>query len=133
MNRLTKAVMVASFAAVSAVTMANTAVKAPVAPQHMAEHAAVNHTAFAKAVTVKQALLLKDDSKVELKGQIVKALGDEKYQFRDSTGSITVEIDDKLWQGKKVSAKTQVTITGEIDIDYKPMKQVSIDVDAVKF
>ncbi|WP_416240768.1 NirD/YgiW/YdeI family stress tolerance protein [Acinetobacter sp. WCHAc010034] len=112
--------------------MASPAAQAPAAPAH-AEHQAVNHMAFAQAVTVKQALTLKDDSKVELKGHVVKALGDEKYEFRDSTGSMTVEIDDKLWHGKKVSAKTPVTLSGEVDIDYKPAKHVSIDVDALKF
>ena len=94
---------------------------------------AVNQAAFAKSTTVKQALAMKDDSKVQLKGYVVKAVGDEKYQFRDSTGTITVEIDDELWQGKPISAKTPVIITGEIDIDYKPAKRVEIEVDQVRF
>ncbi|MEK5789482.1 NirD/YgiW/YdeI family stress tolerance protein, partial [Acinetobacter johnsonii] len=54
----------------------------------------VNQSAFAKTVTVKQALTMKDDSKVQIKGHVVKSVGDEKYQFRDNTGSINVEIDD---------------------------------------
>jgi len=94
---------------------------------------AVNQAAFAKTTTVKQALTMKDDSKVQLKGYVVKAVGDEKYQFRESTGTITVEIDDELWQGKPVSAKTPVVIIGEVDIDYKPAKRVEIDVDQVQF
>lgn len=133
MNVLTKAIMVAGFATISVVAMANPAVKAPVMPEHVAENQIVNHAAIAKVVTVKQALSLKDDTKVELKGHVVKAMGDEKYQFRDNTGTINVKIDDKLWHGKKVSAKTPVTIVGEIDIDHKPAKHVSIDVDAVRF
>ena len=134
MNVLAKAILAAGFAAVSAASMANPAAQAPApaAPEHAA-HQAVNHMAFAQAATVKQALTLKDDSKVELKGHVVKALGDEKYEFRDSTGSMTVEIDGKLWHGKKVSAKTPVTLSGEVDIDYKPAMHVSIDVDALKF
>ena len=95
----------------------------------------VNQTAIAPTVTttVKQALASKDDTKVQLKGFIVKSVGDEKYQFRDSTGSITVDIDDELWMGKAISAKTPVTIIGEVDVDYKPTKRVEIDVDQVKF
>ena len=76
---------------------------------------------------------MKDDSNVQLKGYIVKAIGDEKYQFRDSTGTITVDIDDDLWNGKAISAKTPVVITGEVDIDYKPSKRVEIDVEQVRF
>ena len=94
---------------------------------------AVNQSALAQATTVKQALTMKDDSKVQLKGYIVKAIGDEKYQFRESTGSITVDIDDDLWNGKAISAKTPVVITGEVDIDYKPSKRVEIDVEQVRF
>lgn len=93
----------------------------------------VNQNALHKKVTVSQALKMSDDSKVELTGYVVRALGDEKYQFRDRTGTITVDIDDELWHGKAISAKTPVTILGEVDIDYKPLKRVEIDVDQVKF
>ena len=95
---------------------------------------AVNQSALTPSLTtVKNALTLKDDTKVQLRGNVVKAIGDEKYQFRDSTGSITVDIDDELWQGKPISANTTVTLIGEVDIDYKPLKRVEIDVDSVKF
>ncbi|WP_151777733.1 NirD/YgiW/YdeI family stress tolerance protein [Acinetobacter brisouii] len=82
---------------------------------------------------VKQALLARDDQLVQLKGYITKALGNEKYEFRDQTGHITVDIDDELWQGKAISATTPVVIFGEVDIDYKPMKRIEIDVDRVQF
>lgn len=96
---------------------------------------AVNQSALTPAVTtsVKQALVSKDDTKVKLQGYIVKATGDEKYEFRDNTGSITVEIDDELWKGKAISPKTKVTLVGEVDVDYKPTKRVEIDVDHVQF
>ena len=95
---------------------------------------AVNQQAIAPTqTTVKHALSFKDDTPVQLKGFVVKALGDEKYQFQDATGSITVDIDDELWGGKAISAKIPVTIIGEVDIDYKPTKRVEIDVDQVKF
>jgi len=96
---------------------------------------AVNQQALAptQITTVKQALTLKDNTPVKLKGYVVKATGDEKYQFSDQTGSMTVDIDDDLWQGKPVSAKTPVTLTGEIDIDYKPAKRVEVDIEQVQF
>ena len=120
MKTFTQLVCGLAFAGVASVAVANTA---------------VNQTAVApmKTASVKHALGLKDDSKVQLKGYVVKSMGDEKYQFRDSTGSITVDIDDELWQGKAISAKTPVTLIGEIDIDYKPTKRVEVDVDQVKF
>lgn len=121
MNTVLAAALMGSIA--TAAVASNEAVNQPV----------VNQAAFAKTMTVQQALGMKDDSKVQLKGYVVKAVGDEKYQFRDSTGSITVEIDDELWQDKPISAKTPVTIIGEVDIDYKPAKRVEIDVEQLRF
>ncbi len=113
-----KAVLMAGLMATASITMANDS---------------INTQALHQKVTVKQALSLKDDSKVQLKGYVVKSIGDEKYQFRDNTGTITVDIDDDLWNGKAVSAKTPVTLIGDVDIDHKPAKRIEIDVDQVRF
>ena len=44
----------------------------------------VNQSALAptKMTSVKQALTMKDDAPVMLKGQVVKSLGDEKYRLQ---------------------------------------------------
>lgn len=100
----------------------------------LANNAVVNQQAIQPTVTtVKQALSLKDETPVQLKGYVVKALGQEKYQFRDQTGTMTVEIDDELWRGQPISAKTPITLTGEVDVDYRPAKRIEIDVDQVTF
>ncbi|QHH95605.1 NirD/YgiW/YdeI family stress tolerance protein [Acinetobacter gyllenbergii] len=121
MNVISKVAVTAGLVGVTTFAVANTN--------------AVNQQALAptQITTVKQALTMKDDTPVQLKGYVVKATGDEKYQFSDQTGSITVDIDDDLWQGKAISAKTPVTLIGEIDIDYKPAKRVEVDVDQVQF
>ena len=119
MNIIAKTILTTSLIGLTSFATANTA---------------INQSALTPSLTtVKQALTLKDDTKVQLRGNVVKAIGDEKYQFRDSTGSITVDIDDELWQGKPISANTTVTLIGEVDIDYKPLKRVEIDVDSVQF
>lgn len=76
-------------------------------------------------VTVEQAKKLKDDAQVTLRGKIVQSLGDDDYLFEDSTGSITVEIDDKRWQGLQVGPDDLVEIQGELD---KEMFSIEIDV-----
>lgn len=120
MNFLTKTLLVAGVVGSTTFAVANTPVN----------QNAIQPTT---TTTVKHALTLKDDTKVQLKGYIVKATGDEKYQFRDNTASITVDIDDELWQGKPISAKTPVILIGEVDVDYKPAKRIEIDVDQVQF
>ncbi|MDR0720522.1 MAG: NirD/YgiW/YdeI family stress tolerance protein [Treponema sp.] len=66
-------------------------------------------------VTVDEAKSLRDDYPVVLRGRIERFLGDEKYLFTDETGSIIVEIDNRLWRGLSVDQNDTVEITGEVD------------------
>ena len=88
-------------------------------------------SAASGALTVEEAKERRDDSPVQLQGQIVRALGDEKYVFRDASGEIVVEIDDDVWRGITVGPGDEVEIRGEIDKDF-PGFPVEIEVDAVK-
>lgn len=79
-------------------------------------------------VTVKQALEMRDNAKVTLKGSIVKSLGDEAYTFQDTSGTIEVEIDDDVWRGQTVVPGDVVVISGEVDKDWT---HTSIDVSSI--
>jgi uncharacterized protein (TIGR00156 family) len=78
--------------------------------------------------TVAEAIKLRDDSYVSLRGNIVRHLGKDKYRFRDPTGEINVEIDNDKWLGQNVTPEITVDIRGEIDKDWN---SVEVDVDAV--
>jgi uncharacterized protein (TIGR00156 family) len=54
-------------------------------------------------LTVEEAKNLRDDSPVLLRGNITRFLGDEKYLFSDDSGTITIEIENRLWKGLSVS------------------------------
>lgn len=108
------------------------ALSVPVVHAQPINQTALNKTQYA-TVSVAQAKDLKDDSKVIIKGQLVKSLGNEKYEFKDATGSMTVDIDNDKWNGKAVNANTRVTLVGEIDVDHFPKKSVEVDVDEVRF
>ena len=82
----------------------------------------------ANTVTIEEALHLSDDSPVIMTGYIEKALGGEKYQFKDSTGTIVIKIDDDDWRGVSVSETDLVEIRGEVDKDFLDTK---IDVDSI--
>lgn len=75
--------------------------------------------------SVAQAKTLRDDAWVVLEGNVVRQLGHELYEFRDSTGVITVDIDDKRWQGQSATPADKVRIEGEVDKDWN---SVEIDV-----
>ncbi len=56
-----------------------------------------------------------DDMKFVMEGYIVAQLDNDAYQFRDSTGTMNVEIDD--FRGVEVSPEDRVRLFGEADYD----------------
>ena len=73
-------------------------------------------------VTVKQAQDMKDDAWVTMRGNIEKRIGDEDYLFRDATGTMTVEIDNKRWEGQTVGPKDNVELQGKLDKDFNSLE-----------
>ncbi|CAH6991919.1 Protein YgiW [Vibrio chagasii] len=82
-----------------------------------------------KVKTVEMALEAKDDTPVILTGHIVSSLGDEEYQFKDSTGEVVVEIDHRDWNGIEATPETKLVIQGEVD---KEWKHTAIDVNTIQ-
>lgn len=70
-----------------------------------------------------------DDTPVKLQGYIVKSLGDERYEFRDETGTLVVEIDHDDWRGVEATPETRIELRGEID---KEWNKVEVDADSVR-
>lgn len=70
------------------------------------------------ASTVQAAKKMRDDSKVTLTGNIVQRIGGDKYIFRDATGEITIEIDDKDFRGQNVTPQNLVRIFGEVEKEF---------------
>lgn len=79
--------------------------------------------------TVQQVRNMQDDAKVAMKGKIEKHLKRDKYQFRDGTGFIVVEIDDDVWNGQTITPQDTIFIFGELDSD--PEKP-EVDVERLK-
>ncbi len=80
-------------------------------------------------VTVKQVKEMRDDVPVVVKGHILQRMGDEKYLFEDSTGSITVEIDDEDWRNQTVTPTDTVKLYGDVD---RGIFKTEIDVDYIE-
>ena len=80
-----------------------------------------------KATTVKSLLASgHDDQLVVHEGYIVDQVRHEDYTFKDATGQILVEIDDRVFAGQRVDPKTKVRIEGEYEKDL--VEPNSIDV-----
>ncbi|TQN81267.1 UNVERIFIED_ORG: uncharacterized protein (TIGR00156 family) [Citrobacter freundii] len=79
--------------------------------------------------SVSQAKTRWDDAWVVLEGHIIRQVGHELYEFRDNSGTVYVEIDDKYWMGQRVSPTDKVRIEGEVDRDWDGM---DIDVKNIR-
>ncbi|WP_436899085.1 NirD/YgiW/YdeI family stress tolerance protein [Acinetobacter gyllenbergii] len=79
-------------------------------------------------VTVSQVAKLADETGVTLTGQISKNLQSDHYEFKDSSGSISVEIDDDIWRQAGLKVGDHVRLVGEVDTHrYKPT-----DIEVIK-
>ena len=78
------------------------------------------------ANTVAGALKASDDTMVTLKGNIIRQVAHEKYEFKDSTGVMIVEIDDDKWNGLSVGPNDVVEIYGEVDSEIYRKNEVDV-------
>lgn len=81
-------------------------------------------------MTVEQLLKTGHDNQyARLQGRIVSHDGGDRYTFEDSTGRITVEIDDEDFpHGQTISAEQKVELLGEFD---KGLRKVELEVDRI--
>ena len=82
-----------------------------------------------EVMTISEVMNMKDDAPVKLTGKIQKSLGNEKYLFKDTTGTIIIEIDDEDWNGINATPETEIVIVGEVDKGM--LQDAEIDVDSV--
>ena len=83
----------------------------------------------ANNINISDALRMKDNSHVTIKGNIVKRLTNDTYLFKDSTGTITVEIDNEKWMGVTAGKQDTLELSGEIE---RNLTSIKLDVDKVK-
>jgi len=107
-------------------------IAAPLSVVSAGAHAQYTGPGATSAVTtVAEARDQRDDQPVVLQRTLIAKIGHERYRFKDATGEIDVEIDDKdLPDRQPVSATTVVELQGEVDTHrFKP---TDIDVEHVR-
>ncbi|CAI1047740.1 YgiW/YdeI family stress tolerance OB fold protein [Serratia grimesii] len=83
----------------------------------------------AALTTVDKVKSMSDDTWVMLQGNIEQRVGDDTYTFRDASGTLTVEIDKKRWNGQTITPKDKVQLEGKVD---KNWSSVEVDVKNIK-
>ena len=67
--------------------------------------------------TVAQAKRAHENARFTISGYIVSQIDDDDFMFKDSTGTIRIEVEDGAWRGINVGPKDRVTISGKVDVD----------------
>ena len=67
-----------------------------------------------------------DDQLVVLEGYIVDQVRRKDYTFKDETGTITVEIKDRVFAGQRVDPKTKVRLEGEFEKEFAEPDMVDV-------
>ena len=84
-------------------------------------------------ITIVQALRANDETAVTLQGEIVRQIKHEHYELKDTTGSMTIEVDDELATAEQLKAGTVVKVAGEIDTHrYKPTDIEVVKIEIIK-
>ncbi|OOR98467.1 hypothetical protein B0187_08460 [Haemophilus paracuniculus] len=66
---------------------------------------------------VAQAKKARDNARFVISGNIINQLGDDEFTFKDETGTIRIDVDDRAWRGLNVSPKDRIRISGKVDVD----------------
>ena len=85
-----------------------------------------------RSATIKSAAQVanaQDDAPCLLEGYIVERVSghNDKYNFKDATGSVVVEIDEELFRGRDIGPSDKVRLSGEVDTKTFRDSQVEVD------
>lgn len=74
----------------------------------------------ARSMTVEQAKEMHDGASISLRGNLIDGSGNDKYKFRDKTGTIDTIIPKAVFDGREVQPDNLLSISGSLDKKMTP-------------
>lgn len=74
----------------------------------------------ARIMTVEHAKTMHDGASISLRGNLINELGDDKFVFRDKSGSIHTMIPHAVFDGRTVKPDQLINIYGSLDTKMNP-------------
>ncbi len=72
------------------------------------------------SISIGEALAVPDDNEVVITAQVVQQVDGDHYLLRDSSGSITADIDEDILGKVKIAPDARIRVGGKVDQDHKP-------------
>ncbi len=73
-----------------------------------------------RIMTIEQAKTMHDGATISLRGNVIKHEGDDRYLFRDKTGTIAAIIPAAVFDGQDIKPDKLVSINGSLDSKMTP-------------
>lgn len=77
-------------------------------------------TEDARIMTVEFAKTLHDGATISLRGNLIEHIGEDRYVFRDKSGSIEMIIPTAVFDGREVKPDQMLSINGSLDKKMTP-------------
>ncbi|KNC06071.1 periplasmic protein [Klebsiella sp. RIT-PI-d] len=74
----------------------------------------------ARTSTIEKAKAMHDGASVSFRGNLVKKLDGDHYEFRDKTGEIKVQIPPSVFNDREVEPDHLLTVSGSLDKKQDP-------------
>ncbi len=74
----------------------------------------------ARSMTVEQAKEMHDGASISLRGNLIDGGGNDKFKFRDKTGTIDTIIPQAVFDGREVHPDNLISISGSLDKKMTP-------------
>jgi len=74
----------------------------------------------ARSMTVEQAKEMHDGASISLRGNLIDGSGNDKFKFRDKTGTIDTIIPQAVFDGREVHPDNLISISGSLDKKMTP-------------
>ena len=73
-----------------------------------------------------------DDAPVKLEGHIARQISGDKFEFKDATGAVTLEIDRKVWPAEDITPAHKVRLTGKVDKSIGGLAGTEVEVKTLE-
>ncbi|WP_314184708.1 NirD/YgiW/YdeI family stress tolerance protein [Aggregatibacter kilianii] len=75
---------------------------------------------------VQAAKKLSDNAPVTLEGYFIRQIDDDEFIFRDASGEIRIDVENRAWNGVNITPNDRVRIHGSVDKEFAEATTIDV-------